>query len=381
MGCARTAPISESGGRLRAVLERIRPPDPAWEARARERAANLAIPAGSLGRVVELGVRLAAIQRTLKPSLPRKTVAVMAGDHGVVRRGVSAFPAEVTPQMVANFARGQASINALARSAGARVVVVDVGVDADLAAVPGLELTRDVVEAVDRGRVLDRKVRRGAGDISEGPAMSRDEAVAALGVGIEVVQALRARGLDLVATGDMGIGNTTPSSALACVFTGRGPEEVTGRGTGIDGRALGRKRSVVARALEVNRPDPSDPVGALAKVGGLEIGALAGVVLGAAAAGIPVLVDGFISTAGALVACALAPAARGYAIAAHRSREPGHGVMLEHLGLEPLLDLDLRLGEGTGAALAMPLVDGAASVLREVATFAEAGVSEGGDRP
>ncbi len=378
---ARTVPAPEAGGRLRSALERIRPPDPAWEARARERADDLAIPAGSLGRVVELGVRLAAIQGTLKPSFPRKAVAVMAGDHGVVRQGVSAFPAEVTPQMVANFGRGRASINALARSAGARVVVVDVGVDADLTALPGLELTRDVAEAADLGRVLDRKVRRGADDISEGPAMSRDEAVAALEAGIEVVETLRARGLDLVATGDMGIGNTTPSSALACVFTGRAPEDVTGRGTGIDDRALARKRSVVARALEVNRPDPSDPVGALAKVGGLEIGALAGVVLGAAAAGIPVLVDGFISTAGALVACALAPAARGYAIAAHRSREPGHRVMLGYLGLEPLLDLDLRLGEGTGAALAMPLVDGAASVLREVATFAEAGVSEGGDRP
>ncbi|GAB4271555.1 MAG: nicotinate-nucleotide--dimethylbenzimidazole phosphoribosyltransferase [Deferrisomatales bacterium] len=376
-----TQSVKGADGRLAGALARIRPPRPEGEARARERAENLAIPAGSLGRVVELAVRLAGIQGTLRPAFPRKAVAVMAGDHGVVRQGVSAFPPEVTPQMVANFTRGQASINALARAAGARVVVVDAGVAADLASVPGLRATRDLGEALSRGWALDRKVRPGTGDISEGPALSREEAVAALEVGIEVVEGLCAEGLDLVATGDMGIGNTTPSSALACVFTGKAPEEVTGRGTGIDEAALANKRRVVARALEVNRPDPADPVGALAGVGGAEIGALAGVVLGAAAAGIPVLVDGFISTAGALVACALAPHARPYVIAAHRSQEPGHRIMLEHLGLDPLLDLDLRLGEGTGAALAMPLVDGAAAVLREVATFAEAGVSEGQDRP
>jgi nicotinate-nucleotide--dimethylbenzimidazole phosphoribosyltransferase len=300
----------------------------------------------------------------------------MAGDHGVVRRGVSAFPAEVTPQMVANFAQGQAAINALAGSAGARVVVTDVGVAADLSATVGLWPVATVAEALATGAILHRKVRLGTDDLSAGPAMNREQATAALEAGIDVVEGLIVDGLDLIATGDMGIGNTTPSSALACVFTGRAPRDVTGRGTGIDDPALERKRQVVEESLAANRPDAADPLGALAAVGGLEIAGIAGVILGAAAAGIPVLVDGFISTAGALVACALAPAARDYLIAAHRSLEPGHRVMLEYLGVEPLLDLDLRLGEGTGAALAMPLVDGAAALIGTMATFAEAGVSE-----
>jgi nicotinate-nucleotide--dimethylbenzimidazole phosphoribosyltransferase len=364
------------GSRLEATLARIQPIDSESQARAQGRAANLAIPAGSLGRMMSLSVQLAAIQGTLKPAFPRKAVVVMAGDHGVVRQGVSAFPADVTPQMVANFVRGEAAINALARTAGARVLIVDAGVDADLRASVGDAVSADLSAVLGSGGVLDRKVRRGAGDITQGPAMSREEAVAALEAGIEVVEALLEEGLDLVATGDMGIGNTTPSSALACVFTGRPPADVTGRGTGIDDRALGTKRRVVEAALAVNRPDPADPVGVLSAVGGLEIGGIAGVILGGAAAGIPVVVDGFISTAGALVACALAPETRRYLIAGHRSMEPGHRIMQEHLGISPLLDLDLRLGEGTGAALAMPLVDGAAALLREMATFSEAGVDE-----
>lgn len=368
--------IPAQGARLAATLERITPVAPAARARAQARADALAIPAGSLGRLLELAVQLAAIQDTLAPACPRKAVAVMAGDHGVVRQGVSAFPAEVTPQMVANFSRGQAAVNALSGAAGARMAVVDVGVAADLRLLLGERLSTDLDAALDRGAVLDRKVRPGTDDLSQGPAMTRDQAVRALEVGIEVAAGLVARGLDLLATGDMGIGNTTPSSALACVFTGSPPAAVTGRGTGIEERALENKRRVVAAALAVNRPDPADPVGALAGVGGLEIGAIAGAVLGSAAAGVPVVVDGFISTAGALVACALAPAARGYLIAGHRSLEPGHRVMQEHLGLAPLLDLDLRLGEGTGAVAAMSLVDGAAALLREMATFAEAGVSE-----
>ena len=365
-------------GLLARTLAAIMPVDAAAADAAAARAAELAIPAGSLGRMLALSVRLAGIQRSLAPAFPRKAVVVMAGDHGVVRRGVSAFPAEVTPQMVANFARGRAAINALAVAAGARVVVTDVGVAADLPAVVGLRPVTTVAEALAAGAVLHRKVRCGTDDLSSGPAMTCEEATAAIEAGIDVVEGLVAQGLDLVATGDMGIGNTTPSSALACVFTGRAPSEVTGRGTGIDDPALERKRQVVEEALAVNRPDPADPLGALAAVGGLEIAGIAGVILGAAAAGIPVLVDGFISTAGALVACALAPAARDYLIAAHRSLEPGHRVMLEHLGVEPLLDLDLRLGEGTGATLAMPLVDGAAALIGTMATFAEAGVSEAG---
>ncbi|MHB1345695.1 MAG: nicotinate-nucleotide--dimethylbenzimidazole phosphoribosyltransferase [Thermoleophilia bacterium] len=368
-------------GLLARTLDAICPVDAAAARAAAARAADLAIPAGSLGRMLALSVRLAAIQRTPAPAFPRKVVVVMAGDHGVVRRGVSAFPPEVTPQMVANFARGRAAINALAGSAGARVVVTDVGVAAHLTAAVGLRPVATVAEALASGGVLHRKVRLGTDDLSSGPAMTREQATAAMEAGIDVVEGLVVEGLDLVATGDMGIGNTTPSSALACVFTGHAPRDVTGRGTGIDDPALERKRQVVEESLAVNRPDAADPLGTLAAVGGLEIAGIAGVILGAAAAGIPVLVDGFISTAGALVACALAPAARDYLIAAHRSLEPGHRVMLEYLGVEPLLDLDLRLGEGTGAALAMPLVDGAAALIGTMATFAEAGVSESAAAP
>lgn len=361
---------------LQETVERIRPVDPEAAARAAARGAALAVPAGSLGRMLDLAELLAAIQGTLKPSFPRKAIVTAAGDHGVARRGVSAFPAEVTPQMVANFARGQAAINALAGVATARVIIVDAGVAADMRALLGDHVSADLPRVLARGGVLDRSIRHGTADMSAGPAMSRAEAVRSVEIGIEVVTALRNEGLDLVGTGDMGIANTTPSSALACVFTGRHPADVTGRGTGIDDASLDRKRRVVEEALTINAPDPSDPVGALAAVGGLEIGVIAGVILGGGASGIPVVIDGFISTAGALVACALAPAARGYLIAGHRSLEPGHRLMLDHLGLVPLLDLDLRLGEGTGAALAMLLVDGAAALLREMATFAEAGVAE-----
>lgn len=364
------------GALLSATRDRIRPVDPESAGRAAARAAALAIPAGSLGRMLDLGVLLASIQGTLQPYFQRKAIVTAAGDHGVTCRGVSAFPAEVTPQMVVNFVRGLAAVNALARAAGARVMVVDAGVAVDLRTVLGDRVSTDFLTVLENGGVLDRKVRFGTADLSSGPAMSREEAVRSLEAGIEIALALRTAGIDLVGTGDMGIGNTTPSSALACVFTGRTPFDVTGRGTGIDAASLERKRAVVEEALAVNSPDPSDPVGVLAAVGGLEIGVIAGVILGGACAGIPVVVDGFISTAGALVACAIAPPTRGYLIAGHRSLEPGHRTMLDHLGLTPLLDLDLRLGEGTGAALAMPLVDGAAALLREMATFAEAGVAE-----
>jgi len=345
-------------------------------ARAAARAADLAIPAGSLGRMLDLAVLLAAIQDTLRPSFSRKAIVTVAGDHGVTCRGVSAFPAEVTPQMVANFVRGRAAVNALAGAAGARVMVVDAGVAADLRAQVGDLVSADFSTVFENGGVLDRKVRFGTADLSSGPAMSRDESLRALEAGIEIAQRMRAAGIDLIGTGDMGIGNTTPSSALACVFTGRTAGDVTGRGTGIDDAGLGRKRAAVEEALAFHSLDPSDPVGVLAAVGGIEIGVIAGVILGGASVGIPVVIDGFISTAGALVVCAIAPHARGYLIAGHRSLEPGHRIMLDYLGLTPLLDLDLRLGEGTGAALAMPLIDGAAALLREMATFAEAGVAE-----
>lgn len=364
------------GALLAATRRRIRPVDPESAARAAARAAALAIPAGSLGRMLDLAVLLASIQDTLQPSFPRKAIVTAAGDHGVTRRGVSAFPAEVTPQMVANFVRGRSAVNALAGAARARVMVVDAGVAADLRALLGDRVSADFLTVFENGGVLDRKIRLGTADLSSGPAMSREEAVRSLEAGIEVALGLRIAGIDLIGTGDMGIGNTTPSSALACVLTGRTPTDMTGRGTGIDDAGLDRKRRVVEEALALNSVDPSDPVGVLAAVGGLEIGVIAGVILGGASAGIPVVVDGFISTAGALVACAIAPHARGYLIAGHRSLEPGHRIVLDYLALTPLLDLDLRLGEGTGAALAMPLVDGAAALLREMATFVEAGVAE-----
>jgi nicotinate-nucleotide--dimethylbenzimidazole phosphoribosyltransferase len=290
-----------------------------------------------------------------------KAVITCAGDHGVVAQGVSAFPQEVTPQMVYNFLSGGAAINVLARHVGARVVVVDAGVAAEFEPQPGLAI---------------KKVAPGTADMTVGPAMSRALAVQAIEAGIEVLEAEVARGLDLVATGDMGIGNTTPSSAIVAAITGQDVASVTGRGTGIDDAQLAHKVAVIERALAVNRPDPGDALDVLSKVGGYEIGAIAGVVLGAAAHRVPVVIDGFISTAGALLAGTLAPQARDYMIAAHASVEIGHRAALEHLGLCPCLDFDLRLGEGTGAALVLSIVEAACKVLDEMATFGEAGVSD-----
>jgi len=323
---------------------------------------SLTKPPGSLGRLEALALALGRMQDTVKPRATPRAVLVFAADHGVALDGVSAYPREVTAQMVLNFLRGGAAVNVLARQADARLTVVDVGVDHDFGEPPpGLVIA---------------KVRRGTDSIVRGPAMTRDEAVRALEAGIRVAEGCVADGVALIAAGDMGIGNTTPSAALTACFTGRPAAEVTGPGTGVAGEALARKVAAVERALAANRPDPADPVGALAAVGGLEIGAIAGAMLAAARHRVPVLVDGFISTAGALVACALCPAAAGYLIAAHRSAEPGHRAALAHLGLVPLLELDLRLGEGTGAVLAMHLAEAAVRVLDEMATFAAAGVSE-----
>ena len=328
---------------------------------ARSRQANLTKPPGSLGRLEELSIQLAAITGRPRPSVARKAVIVMAGDHGVTAEGVSAYPAEVTPQMVLNFLRGGAAINVLARLAGARVTVVDIGVAADLEPQPGL---------------VQRKVAHGTQNMARGPAMTREQAEQAIAAGLEVVQAEIDRGLDLVATGDMGIGNTTASAAIAAVLTGQPPRQVTGRGTGVDDAGLAQKVAVIERALAVNQPDPSDALDVLSKVGGLEIGGLAGVILGAAARRVPVVIDGFISGAAALIAAGLAPEVKPYLIAAHQSVEIGHRLVLAHLGLRPLVDLDLRLGEGTGAALAFHLIEAAARTLDEMATFAEAGVSD-----
>ena len=326
--------------------------------------ARLTKPAGSLGLLETVGARLAAIAGESPPPVPSPSVvAVFAGDHGVVAEGVTPWPQEVTAQMVANFVAGGAAINVLARQTGARVMVVDVGVAGRLEAQPGL---------------LARKVRAGTGNIAVEPAMTCDEARHALDVGAEVATAAIGSGARCLVTGDMGIGNTTSSAALVAAITGRRAVEVTGRGTGIDDATLGHKVEIVERALTRARGavDGGDAVAILAEVGGLEIGALAGFVLAGAAARTPVVVDGVIALAAACIASRIAPRAVGFCFAGHRSTEPAAGVALEHLGLEPLLDLGLRLGEGTGACLALPLLEASARILREMATFDSAGVTE-----
>ncbi len=336
--------------------------DQAWRAQARARLDQLAIPHWALGRLMDLSLELVGQTRALPPPVARKVIITMAGDHGVAAEGVSKFPQDVTPQMVANFVRGGAGINVLARQAGADVVVVDMGVAADLSALTA------------GGEVVDKKVAMGTANMAQGPAMSREEAVRAVEAGIELVNELSAD-YDVFGTGDMGIANTTPSSAIVAALSGRDVAAVTGRGTGLDDRQVAAKIAVINRALEINRPNPADGLDVLSKVGGFEIGGIAGVIIGAAAHHKPVVVDGFISTAGALIAQSLAPMTVEYIIAAHRSMENGHGVMQDHLKCEPLLDLNLRLGEGTGAALAMHLVEAAARIVSEVATFEEAAVA------
>jgi nicotinate-nucleotide--dimethylbenzimidazole phosphoribosyltransferase len=329
-------------------------------AAARARQDMLTKPQGSLGRLEALSIQLAGITGQPLPRLVHKVIITMAGDHGVVAEGVAAYPQEVTPQMVYNFLRGGAAINVLARHVGARIVVVDMGVAARLEPHPDLVV---------------RKIAPGTQNIARGPAMSRDQAIQCLLAGAEVVEAEIARGLDILGTGDMGIGNTTPSAAIAAAMTGHSPAEVVGRGTGVDDAGLARKIAAVQRALMVNRPDPTDALDVLAKLGGFEIGGLAGAMLAAAANRRPAMVDGFISTAAAMIAVGLAPQARSYLIGAHRSQERGHQAMLTWLGLAPLVDLDLRLGEGTGAALGISLAEAACKVLSEMATFGEAGVT------
>lgn len=347
---------------LDATYRRIYPQDFDFRRQAEERLNQLTMPHWALGDLMDLAIDLAGMTRSMHPPVARKCVVVMAGDHGVTAEGVSRYPAEVTTQMVHNIVRGGAGINALALQAGAEVRVVDMGA------------VDDFVDLVRAGQVIAKKIGRGTANMVYGPAMTRTHAVMAVEAGIEVANLL-APEVDVFGTGEMGIGNTTPSTAIAAVLTGRPVAEVTGRGTGIDDDQLRHKISVVERALARNRPDPKDGLDVLAKVGGFEIGGIAGLILGAAAHRKPVLVDGFISTAGAMIACVLEPFVRDYIICAHRSVEPGHGALIDKLGRRPLLDLNLRLGEGTGAALAMNVVEAAVHVLTEVATFAEAGVS------
>ena len=345
---------------LQQTINAIQPLNQEAMAQAQNRQNQLTKPAGSLGRLESLSIQIAGMTGQLNPALANRAVIVAAGDHGVTAEGVSAFPSAVTPQMVLNFLNEGAAINVLARQADARVLVIDAGVAAELPEHPSL---------------INAKVAFGTQNFAVGPAMTREQAIQSIEAGIAVVTQECQNGLNLVGTGDMGIGNTTPSSAICALLTQTDIAEVTGRGTGIDYSGWEHKVKVINRAIATNQPDISDPLDVLAKVGGFEIGAIAGVILGAAAHRVPVLVDGFISTAGALIAAALAPLSRHYMIAAHRSVEPGHQIMQKHLDLQPIFHLDLRLGEGTGAALAMPVVASAMAILNDMATFADANVS------
>ena len=346
--------------RVRELADEVPPPDAAAGREALERHSRLTKPPGSLGRLEGLGARLAAMAGGCPPPVPgAPAVVVCAGDHGVLDRGVSPWPREVTAAMVRNFCEGGAAVNAVAKTVGARVSVLDVGVAAELERHPLLRAA---------------KVRPGTDDLGAGPAMGREEAARAVMAGSGVAEELvESGGVDLLITGDMGIGNTTPAACLVCAFTGRSAAETTGRGSGIDDETLGLKTGVVEAALALHDPDPDDPLGVLAAVGGLEHAAIVGVILTGAVYGVPVVLDGVVSNSAALVARALSPDSAGYAIAGHRSTEPGAGISLCSLGLDPLLDLDMRLGEGTGGLLAVPLVQAAARTLTEMATLEELG--------
>ena len=345
----------------RETIDRIQPTDTRLLAQAQTRLDRLTKPIGSLGRLEELAARYVMITGELKPKVPRGAVFTFAADHGVTTEGVSAYPSAVTPQMVLNFLRGGAGVNVLARHVGIEVRVVDIGVDFDFAGIPGL---------------IHRKVMPGTKNLLVESAMNSTQAEHALQIGIDLATEAAQEGIGLIGTGEMGIGNTTASSAITAVMTSRPVSEVTGRGTGIDDAGHARKIEVIERALAFHQLDAADAMEVLAAVGGLEIGGLAGLMLGAAAARIPVVLDGFIAGAAALIAVGLQPRCKDYLIASHRSVERGHQAILDHLGLKPLLDLDLRLGEGTGACLGMGLVCGAIKILTEMATFDEAGVSE-----
>ena len=320
---------------------------------------SLTKPPGSLGKLERVAMKLAGMTGQVTTSFPKSAVVVMAADHGVCAEGISAFPAEVTPQMVRNFLAGGAAVNVLARQAGAEVMCVDIGVDAD----------------IEHPDLIAKKIRYGTGNIAVGPAMSREEAEAAILVGVEIVKQAVARGVGCFVTGEMGIGNTTASAALMSAFTGIPARETVGRGTGISEERWRHKVGVVERALACNRPDPADSIGTLAQLGGLEIAGLTGVILGAAANRCPVVIDGFISSVAALTAQRIAPESAGYMIASHVSQEQGHAQLLSHLGLEPMLHLEMRLGEGTGGVLALHLLDAACRIMAEMATFESAGVS------
>jgi nicotinate-nucleotide--dimethylbenzimidazole phosphoribosyltransferase len=349
------------------AVDALGPLDPVAMAEATAILDALTKPPGSLGTLEALAVRLAGITGTPRPTLRERAIVVAVADHGVARHGVSAYPAEVTPQMVGNFMAGGAAINILGAMVGASVTVIDVGV------------AGSIPDAAPQGRLgaslIRARVRPGTHDMTAGPAMSHAEALRTVAVGLDASRSLRDGGVELIGVGEMGIGNTTAASAITAAMTGLAPDRVTGHGTGIDDATHARKVEVVARALERHRPDPTDPIGVLATVGGFEIGTLVGVLIGAVGARIPVVLDGFITGAAALLAAGLAPGIASRLIAGHRSVEPGHAIILERLGLRPVLELDLRLGEGTGAALAITVIDAAIAVRDGMATFGSAQVS------
>lgn len=353
---------------MQETIRMIRPVKAEFAEEAQRRLDNLTKPPSSLGRLEEFAQRLVAITENPMPVLDRKVIFTFAGDHGVAEEGVSAYPKEVTRQMVFNFMNGGAAINVLARHAGAEVVVVDIGVDFDFG--PMLTGAKHAVP------LEIRKVISGTKNMRRGPAMSREEAGRCIETGVRLAEKYAEKGYKIMGTGEMGIANTTPSSAIATVLTGRSVHDLTGRGTGIGDEALARKIAVIEDSIAVNRPDPADPIDVLSKVGGAEIGGIAGLIIGAAAMRIPVIVDGFISSAGALIAYSLEPNTKDYMFAAHNSVEKGHKVILDKIGLKPILDLQMRLGEGTGAALAILVIEAGLKIYKEMATFGEAGVSD-----
>ncbi len=346
--------------RLNEAIEKISPPDRAAEGAAQKRLDRLTKPQGSLGRLEELARRVAGIQGEVPPRLGRKLLFVFAADHGIAAEGVSAYPKEVTAQMTCNFLTGGAAVNVLALHSGVDVEVIDIGVDFEFPAVNNLR---------------SLKVRHGTGNFARGPAMTREEAEQTLEAGIGLVAEAAQKNPFLLGVGEMGIGNTTSAAAILCALTGAAPRDVAGGGTGIDDATWAKKVAAIERGLELNRPDASDPLDVLAKVGGLEIGAMAGAMLGAAAARIPLVLDGYITGAAALLACRLCPGVKNFLFASHLSAEKGHRRMLDELQLAPLLDLQMRLGEGTGACLAMNLIEAGVKIIREMATFDSAGVA------
>jgi len=358
------APDTTFEDQLAAVIYSVTPTEPAAEAAAWDRLDSLTKPPRSLGRLESIAAHLARIQGSVHPSVDVKRILLMAGDHGVVAEGVSPYPQDVTWQMVANFSAGGAAINQIARSVGALVEVYDVGVVRDLADFPGIRYAN---------------VAHGTQNMALGPAMTREECARAVLVGVEAAREAAEQGVKLIGTGEMGIGNSTAAAALTAAITGADAELVVGRGTGLDDDGVSHKAHVVRTALTVNRTAELDALGVLAAVGGLEIAALAGVIIGAAEEGVAVVSDGFISGAATLAALALCPVAGEYVLPSHLSVEPGHRILLDFIGLEPVFDLDMRLGEGTGAALAMGIIDAACAMISGMATFAEAGVAGTGE--